>query len=288
MTEKKKKAPDSYDGIVLKDQELSSEFSSEPRIYGNAQVSEDELKVLNLPPEYGLYQKVNVQTMTIETERALNKLRWKRIIEKSDGTNEEKFLVTTERDGKKTLNINNLRCTELPFNPNVAMPSSITFNEEVKYHQFKEEVKTIAEKYKKKTGDQTNLTDDERNGLKTLTQKVKDNTIICYQTDKSGRWSCDTAENYKTACNKHLEDPTKTEVIELGEHERAEKELNCQGYALLRMAGLKDDINGERIRKAMKLTNNALAPFYSLRKDHKKMEVGKDCLTFISDFIFAI
>ena len=134
-----------------------------------------------------------------------------------------------------------------------------------------------------------------------LTQKIKDNTIICYQTDKSGRWSCDTAENYKKACNKHLEDPTKTEVIELGEHERAEKELNCHGYALLRMAGLKDDINGERIRKAMKSTNNALAPFYCLRKDHKKIEVGKemdgpktrplcgatDCLTRRTSFLLS-
>ena len=42
------------------------------------------------------------------------------------------------------------------------------------------------------------------------------------------------------------------------------------------MMGIKDDNkNSERIRKAMRSTNNTLAPFYCLRKDHKKME-GKD------------
>ena len=162
-------------------------------------------------------------------------------------------------------------------------------------------MKAISEKYKKKTRNLSNLTDDERKGLETLKQKVKDTTIVCYQTDKSGRWSCDTKENYKKACYKHLEDPTKTQVIGPEEHEKAEKEINCHGYALLRMTGLNDDINGERIRRAMRSTNNALAPFYCLRKDHKKIEAGKetegpktrplcgatDCLTRRTSFLLS-
>ena len=119
----------------------------------------------------------------------------------------------------------------------------------------------------------------EKEILKSLQQKVKETKVICYQTDKSGRWSCDTKENYKKACEKHLQDDSKTEVISLTEHEKAEEEMNCHAYALLRMIGLKDDVkygHGQRIRWAMQSTNNTLAPFYCLRKDHKPIDPGKE------------
>ena len=44
-------------------------------------MNENELEILTLPPEYGLYKKVDVRDTTIETEKALNKLRWSEIIE---------------------------------------------------------------------------------------------------------------------------------------------------------------------------------------------------------------
>ena len=147
----------------------------------------------------------------------------------------------------------------------------------------------------------SNLSNEERDGLKSLKKKVTDTTVLCYQTDKSGRWSCDTKDNYKMACHKHLSDPTKTEVISLDEHDRAEREMNSHGYALLRMMGLKGDAKGKRIRRTMKSTNNALAPFYCLRKDHKKVEEGceaqgpktrplcgaTDCLTRRTSFLLS-
>ena len=52
--------------------------------------------------------------------------------------------------------------------------------------------------------------------------------------------------------------------------------MNCHSYALLRMMGLREDKNGERIRKTLRSSNNILAPFYCLRKDHKKIEEGQE------------
>ena len=104
------------------------------------------------------------------------------------------MLVTSSESGTKEVNIKNLKCTELPFNPNVAMPHAVSFSEEIKYHQFKEDVKKITESYKKKTKALSNLSEEEKEGLKTLRKKVSDTTVLCYQTDKSGRWSCDTKE----------------------------------------------------------------------------------------------
>ena len=107
----------------------------------------------------------------------------------------------------------------------------------------------ITESYKKKTQDLSNLTKEEQEGLKTLKKKVADNTVLCYQTVKSGRWSCDTKENYRKACQKHLSDPSKTEVINLQTHEDAEKEMNAHGQALLRMLGLKNDHQTTLLRR---------------------------------------
>ena len=50
----KQEAPSSLRGIILEEQELSAEFSSEPRVYGNADINQKETKLLNLPPNYGL------------------------------------------------------------------------------------------------------------------------------------------------------------------------------------------------------------------------------------------
>lgn len=140
------------------------------------------------------------------------------------------------------------------------MSQSVSFNKELKYHQFKEDVKIISEKYTKITKDLSNLSIEENNGLKTLMKKLTDNTVICYQTDKSGRWSYDTEDNYKKACRKHL-----NEEITLKEHGKSERETNSHCFALLRMMELKDVKNEERIRKTF-----ALAPFYCLGIDQKK------------------
>ena len=66
--------------------ELGNEFSSDPRLYGGVVVSEDEMKVLRLPPKFGVYRKVSETQCKIDVEEAVNKLRWNRIInEKKDG-----------------------------------------------------------------------------------------------------------------------------------------------------------------------------------------------------------
>ena len=89
-------------------------------------------------------------------------------------------------------------------------------------------MKKITESYRKKTQALSNLSEEEKEGLKTLRKKVSDTTVLCYQTDKSGRWSCDTKDNYKTACNKHLSDSTKTEMIDLKQHEEREERENVR------------------------------------------------------------
>ena len=142
---RKKPKPDIIRSIVLKDEELKTEFSSEPRLYGNVMIDEQEKNVLSLPPNFGVYKKVDVQSCIIETEKGLNKIRWKRKFGNNADTEERTFVNKTTR----VVNVNLLRATDLPFNPSVKMPNAVHIQEEIVLQKFKNEVKTIAERIKK-------------------------------------------------------------------------------------------------------------------------------------------
>ncbi len=84
------------------------------------------------------------------------------------------------------------------------MPLADRHENEVRYQQFKHDVRSIAIDIGKKTKEWSNLIPSEKEGLKSVKKKIKDRQMICYQTDKSGRWSCDSEINYIKACEKHI------------------------------------------------------------------------------------
>ena len=76
------------------------------------------------------------------------------------------------------------------------------------------------------------------------------------------------------ACEKHFARGVRE--ITSTDHDDIEKYVNCQMLALLRMMGLNDSRNEDRIRHASTTTGCVIAPFYALRKDHKTVEIGKE------------
>ena len=68
----------------------------------------------------------------------------------------EDDILSISEDGLRKIDINKLQCSRLPFNPSVAMPNSIMQEEEIKFQRFKDEVKTISTKHRKKTKDLSN------------------------------------------------------------------------------------------------------------------------------------
>ena len=293
----KKKCSDSIRGIKISDSVLSEEFTSTPRVYGNIELNENELSILSLPPKFGLLQQVRVNSCLIDCEMAINKIRWRRIFNNEHGTSPEFFDID-----KQTMDINAIRPTDLPFNPYVKMPGATTKEEEITFMNFKNEVRNLAKEMEGKQKKYSNIDAEAKKGLESLRQKVRDNSIICYQTDKSGRWACDSVDNYKNACSLHIEGSEAIEEINMDKHYQAERELNCHTLALTRMLGLNSDVNGNRLRNALTTEGNILAPFYCLRKDHKEVPPGqemigpktrpvcgaKDCLTRRISYIMCM
>jgi hypothetical protein len=271
---------DEINGIKLTNQELGPEFESVHRQYGDTTTSEQERSILKLPPKYGLMKRVNVTSTVIEVEKCFNGMRWNHIIAEQDEETGEAGDTTVPKEfhdkEENEMDINRLKPTDLPFNHKVCMPRAIGLEKEVTFQKLKNEIRDIAVDMNKKTKDNSNLQEDETKGLKELKQRQDDEEIVCFQTDKSGRWSVDSIQNYKLSTEKHLQ--TGAKKITLEEYEVSEEELNCHTKALLRMMGLRDDTNGGRLRQTCTADGVNFAQLYSLRKDHKPVPEGEEAI----------
>ena len=76
--------------INTSDRPLPPEFNREPRVYGDARVSEEELSALRLPPKFTTYEKVNKQQCFVEIETMMSKYLWELRKEHDCDTNENK------------------------------------------------------------------------------------------------------------------------------------------------------------------------------------------------------
>ena len=62
--------------VIVEDQKIPESFSSEPRCYGNVEISAEERKVLSLPPKFAVFNRIDTLRCEGEVEKGLAKLRW--------------------------------------------------------------------------------------------------------------------------------------------------------------------------------------------------------------------
>ena len=101
-----------------------------------------------------------------------------------------------------------------------------------------------------------------------MKERVKRKEVVVYQTDKSGRFSIDTLENYKESGTPHIrEDP----VITMKEHRDMECTINAHANAWVRMINAGYNQNDtDRIRRNVYISDSHPPPLYTTRKDHKE------------------
>ena len=78
-----------------------------------------------------------------------------------------------------------------PFNKRVILPSALSEEKEVGLQHLKNSMMKSVNNYVQndKNKQWQNLTENEKNGLRSLRKRSKDNSVVIYQTDKSGRFS---------------------------------------------------------------------------------------------------
>ena len=90
------------------------------------------------------------------------------------------------------------------------------------------------------------------------------------ETDKSGRFSIDTEENYLMACEPHVKG---NNTITQQDYERLVSEMNANSVISTRILGAGHGTGHvNRIKNNIITHDCPLAPLYTLRKDHKTMD----------------
>ena len=176
---KKSEIPKTYRSIKVGDEELPIEFESQPRVYGGIELDKDEVNVLKLPPKFSLYSELSKVNSDIEVEMCLNKLRWNIISGKVERENLDEEDRIISRSGQfidekeQTIDINQLRVTELPYNYKTTMPKPLG-EEELKLNSFKRDVREVIENIHEESKSWQNMGASERKGLKKLKQRMNE------------------------------------------------------------------------------------------------------------------
>ena len=129
-------------------------------------------------------------------------------------------------------------------------------------------LRKITEEYTEKSTVVDNLTDNEKEGMRSLKEKVKKAEIVIQQTDKSGRNCVDSLDNYKLSVQPHISNDI---PINEEEHQELEKTMNAHSYTWTKILNMGKYKNShERIRNSLKTKNSEYATLSCLRKDHKE------------------
>ena len=277
------------------EQEIPETFSSEPEVYGGAEINKNEHSILSLPPKYTLFEKINKEKCMVEIETMVTKYRWELMKDKNQNqdnmnTNDESNSESTQ-DTDQNVNIdkekeNNkeireyhfdinenkfdfrkLRPTDLPYNKRVYLPEN-TGEEEIQITYLSHELEQITKSFEKVHKCEVNLSKEERLGLKSLKERED---IVVFQTDKSSKFSVDTKTNYIESCEQHT---SKDETISEEKYETMIKELNSHSvmWCNFLKAGKYTNSNGDQRIKDNMISSEMCdpPPLYALRKDHKQ------------------
>ena len=262
-------APEEYNGVIIKDQELTNDFGRNCKIYGNVEMDEKEKLILSLHPNHTVFNEVKKIECETEIEKAFTKLRWKETIEKNKKDDQVPKLNLEDAFDfeKQVFDFRKAKSTNLPFNSWSNMPSKINNRKEIQLQELKCSLMDKTEEYTKKhKNEMANLSREQIEGARSLSERINKKEIIVYQTDKSGKLSVDTVDNYIEASKAHFQDKT----ISKKEARRVETEINAHAVFWVRMlrAGVENNDNDRYVR-SMRSHYSKISEAYTFRKDHK-------------------
>ena len=209
--------PDKYDEI--------KEEKYDVKIIGDVELDEKELKVLKLHPKFAILPRLLEGGLDVEEELANSKLRMqvsKELEEKKNLSlsHSQTKLVMEKREEDRVLDIEIEARTRQVFDPvertfderrrrvtdlrecnRVTLPKPLPATEEAKIELRRDLHKNIFDKFRKENCDrkgeqESNMTREEQEGLKSLQKKIREKKIIVIKTDKSSRFAVASEESY--------------------------------------------------------------------------------------------
>ena len=273
--------------IKYSDKDLARDIcdkNDSPVVYGNVEVSENMKEALTLNPKLMCFPQIDPWDMEVAVELGFTKFRYSQINKEKDSgkddNNEDEDVLNLEA---KTVDYGKLIATDLPTIPRHHLPKPSSIKNESVMANLKEEFMTVVHEYRsefcnEKGYPQSNLTTQERAGIKELKAKVANNECVIFKTDKSSKLTVDSTENYIQAISKHTEGH---KVIDNAVVKHIEKKLNDNLKVLNSIFDVGGNTdrrknNQERVHLASISTNVPAPPLDGFRKDHKVVPDGQE------------
>ena len=134
---------DTLHDVTISDQDLLDTFASYPRIYGDAALSDQDVDVLKLPPNFAIYDKIDDIDCEAQIEKGIAKLRWAINEAEQAEVNAIRPDRTVLNAETKTFDFRQMRGTDLPFNKRITLPKPVSVDTEAKLHILKTLLKPI-------------------------------------------------------------------------------------------------------------------------------------------------
>ena len=251
----------------------------------------DEIAVLVRGPKFCCRRVLCKERYLIEMEKCYCKIRWSQRDKDGDDNNMEesaeerierervekiaeeqaiKDLLVFDEDDME-IDYRKRRATSCKHNTHVILPGPLTASEEQEIEARRVIWSKIFDDFLAEFTDEagvqeSNLTKAEARGLKKLKKRVADGTLVVVKTDKSGRFSVMSTEEYERAGRIHTEKDLEVDTNFLQENQRR---INGYLSMLIKIFRIGDaDSHYDRIR-SLKLTwSLSVALLYLLSKDH--------------------
>ena len=250
---------------------------NEPEVYGGAVISEKQKSVLSKEPGFMMFNRIDEIEVEVEIEKGIAKARYEMMSwgdDEGEEDDDEPRNRIQDEDPRTTLKYSNMRATQIPTVQRLHEPRQGKIKQETIIEGTKEKLLECVQEYKKTHCDRKgnikkdNLSQEEKEGLKQVKKDVKDGKIVVFTTDKSGKFSVDTPQNYNVAVEQHS---NKDEEIDEGRVKKIENVMNhhMKEFNKMFQVGSRQG-HEDRIQGATTSTNTPAPPMYGLRKDHKQ------------------
>ena len=226
----KKYAPVNANGnirdVIVTDEKLSEmSDTSETAVkkFGGVEISDVEKVALRLDPEYRVYKRIDEVDIEVEIEKGCTKARY-HLMGESDKDPNHAQDNTIDQNGNdfkpfdlenKVANYGNIRATDLPTVQRLYPPKPSTIRREVIMQNVKDKMLNKAREYiEEKCNEKgyikkSNISNDVKDGIKSLKNRVKEKEVVVFTTDKTGEFSIDTTDNYLEVLNEHTQNDKK-------------------------------------------------------------------------------
>ena len=232
--------------IFTSDAELIPEDPKGPVIVGEREIilSAGEKAVLTRGPKFTVRRIMNLENFINELTKCSIKERWEERVRQEREEVEEGLMDEQEKQRIERLSqeeeartrqvydvmegrvdFANLRVTDTKGNTKVILPKpgSVEFEMELEMKRI-EWTKIFTDYVEEMCDDEgvqeSNLTEEEEEGLKSLKKRVAEGEIIVCQTDKSGRFAIMTMEDYRFAGSKHVKGDKEVDLKFVNKNQR--------------------------------------------------------------------